>query len=181
MGAPGCKRETRPAPPLASVSEVVSKAPLPDLGPVRSRASAEPSPIVGADGPEPLLGLGDTGRARDWEMTLLAVKPCEVETYFRPKTGNIKLGVEVEIAGTSDREVPVSAFYAKLVDADGGVHRPTLAGCTPSLSSERVSRGEQVRGFITFELAESVRGLRLSYQPFVVGGSDQIVTFSLGR
>jgi hypothetical protein len=173
------KAEPQPlATPSASGSRLLLDPSV--LGPVRSRAGGEPTPVVGAAGDEAVHAVGDRGDARDYGMTVLGTRPCKLEPHFSPREGNFKLGVEVEIEGRSDREVPVSAFYALLMDAEGNLYRPTLAGCTPSLPSERVREGESVKGFITFELPDAARGLRLSYEPFVLGAGEQRLMFSLG-
>jgi hypothetical protein len=165
-----------PPPPAPSERQIDPSV----LGPVRSRAGADPAPVVGSPGAEPVYAVGAPGDARDYRMTVLGKRPCKVEPHFSPRAGNMKLGVEVEIEGRTEREVPVSAFYALLSDDAGNLYRPTLAGCSPALPAERVREGESIKGFITFELPDQARGLKLSYEPFVVGAGQQRLTFSLG-
>jgi len=181
-----CREKKQPADTQAAASAAPSAAPSERqldpsvLGPVRSRAGADPAPVVGSPGAEPAHAVGAPGDARDYRMTVLGTKPCKVEIHFSPSAGNVKLGVEVEIEGRTEREVPVSAFYASLSDDAGNMYRPTLAGCAPALPADRVREGETIKGFITFELPDAARGLRLSYEPFVVGAGQQRLTFSLG-
>ena len=176
------QENTRPA-PSGAPSSAASAHRLLDpsvLGPVRSRAGVDPAPVLGSPGGEAVHAVGNPVDARDYRMTVLGTRPCKVEPHFAPRQGNMKLGVEVEIEGRTEREVPVSAFYSTLSDDAGNMYRPTLAGCAPALPAERVREGESVKGFITFELPDAARGLRLSYEPFVLGSGEQRLTFSLG-
>jgi hypothetical protein len=106
---------------------------------------------------------------------------CKVESYFEPKAGNFTLGVEVELEGRTERQVPVNPFHAVLFDEAGNEYRPTLAGCKPGLRSQRISKDEKASGVIAFELPTAARGLSLSYTPFIVGSAKQEVAFQLGR
>jgi hypothetical protein len=145
-----------------------------------------PAPTIATPGtPQNLAaktpGVGDTASLTDYKLTLLAVKECKVETYFRPKAGSIKLGVQLALEGTRDLDVPVSPFHARLSDTDGTDYSATLAGCTPILPSVRVARGERAEGWITFEVPEKATGLVLLYDPVIIGGSEERARFSLGR
>src|SRR5262245_1504239 len=53
---------------------------------------APPGAVPGAETAQ--VGVGDSASTPDYKLTLLAVKECKVETYFKPKAGNIKLGVQ---------------------------------------------------------------------------------------
>lgn len=145
-----------------------------------------PAPTIAAPGaPQNLAaktpGVGDTATLSDYKLTLLAVKECKVETYFRPKAGSIKLGVQVAVEGTRELDVPVSPFHAHLSDADDKDYSATLAGCTPILPSVRVAQGERAEGWITFEVPEKATGLVLLYDPVIIGGAEERARFTLGR
>jgi len=131
--------------------------------------------------PNTLHALGQTAQALDYKLTLTAVKECKVKYYFQPKKGYIKLGAEVSVEGTAERQVPVNPFYAELTDAEGETYASTFAGCEPELKSAQVSIGREARGWISFEIPENARRLKFSYAPFVIGRGKQEVTFDLGR
>ena len=156
------------------------------LDPAPAAAPARPSALVAEPGPAMLPAnsvhkLGETAQAPDFKVTLENVKECKVKYYFQPKKGNVKLGAEVVIEGTAERQIPVNPFYAKVTDADGDSYASTFAGCEPELKSSQVSKGQDARGWISFELPERASGLKLSYAPFVIGRGKQEVTFDLGR
>jgi hypothetical protein len=125
--------------------------------------------------------LGERAQAPDYAMTVRAVEECKVAAHYRPQKGHIKLGVEVTIQGTGTREVPVNPFYAELIDSSGSPRHTSFGGCTPELPALRVRKGDEARGWITFEVPARAHGLRLQYSPFVVGTGRQILSFDLGR
>ena len=99
----------------------------------------------------------------------------------KPKKGNIKLGVEMQIEGTADKDVPVNPFYAKVTDADGYSYTSTFGGCDPELKSVRVNKGEKARGWVTFEVPDKAKDLKLTYNPCIISTVKQEVKFDLGR
>ena len=125
--------------------------------------------------------VGTTAEAPFFKMRVEKVQECKVRDYFAPAAGSIKLGVDVTLEGTADKDVPVNPFYAKLVDSEGYSWTSTLAGCTPDLKSMRINSGDSARGWITFEIPKSATGLKLTYSPFIVGSSKQELVFDLGR
>lgn len=125
--------------------------------------------------------VGERGIARDYFMTLISVKECQVEPHFRPKAGHLKLGLEVLLEGRTLQEVPTNPFSATLRDAQDRDYQVDLAGCTPTLRADRVTRDQQARGFITFEVPDDATGLKLKYAPFVVGVGPEELEFSLAR
>ena len=163
-----CDRDTPRAAPDRST---VAQAP--------SAALTLPKPDFSANSAA-VHRVGQAAKAPSYRMQVEKVQECEVEQYFRPKAGNIKLGVDVTIAATGE-SVPVNPFYAKLVDAEGTVYTTTLAGCRPTLKSSRLEQDETASGFITFELPSTATGLRMTYAPFIIGGSEQRLVFDLGR
>jgi hypothetical protein len=125
--------------------------------------------------------VGSQARARDYAVTVHGAAPCDVEPHLRPKAGTIKLGVEIEVEGLSEREVPANALYAALHDSENEKYSATLAGCAPVLRASRVNAGKRARGLVTFDVPEGVRGLVMTYEPFIVGSATQKLEFSLGR
>ena len=125
--------------------------------------------------------VGETAKAPDFTMAIENVKECKVPYYFKAKKGNIKLGVEVQIEGSADKDVPVNPFYAKVTDGDGYSYTSTFGGCDPELKSVRVNKGEKAKGWITFEVPQKASNLKLTYNPFIVSTVKQEVKFDLGR
>jgi hypothetical protein len=130
---------------------------------------------------EAQFAAGEWGSTADYRMRFLTVKECEVESYFAPQEGHIKLGIEVELEGLSSGEVPANQLHAALVDGEGARFAPTLAGCRPALPAGRVTKGKATRGFVTFEVPKAASGLVLRYEPFILGRADGALSFTLGR
>lgn len=124
--------------------------------------------------------LGVTARARDYTLRVLNVQDCHVAPHFAPPAGVKKLGVEVEIAGTTAHEVPVNPFYASVISASGERYEATLAGCSPALSAGRVVEGQVRRGWLTFDVPVAAGALQLSYEPVVIGVGREQLRFDLG-
>jgi hypothetical protein len=124
--------------------------------------------------------LGATASARDYTLRVLNVQDCRVAPHFAPPAGLKKLGVEVEIGGASQREVPVNPFYASLADASGERYEATLSGCSPALPAGRVVDGQSRRGWLSFDVPVSVGRLELSYEPMVLGVGREQLRFDLG-
>lgn len=125
--------------------------------------------------------LGELGQARDYSMSVDSIKDCPLEPPFAPKRGNSKIGLEVSLQGTSDREVPVNVFYATLYDTRGDTFSATLAGCEPALPSLRLTRGKTAQGFVTFEVPKSAEKLELRYAPLVIGPGTEELKFAINR
>ncbi len=125
--------------------------------------------------------LGTWVDTEDYRVRVVAVEDCEVEPYFAPRPGHRKIGVQLELTGRRDEPIPVNGLFATLLDSAGEPHRPTPAGCRPSLPAGRLEVGQTTRGFVSFEISEDASGLVLRYQPIIVGRVPQAVTFDLGR
>lgn len=148
-----------------------------------------PEGVASAElGGPPLLGAeprvhpaGELGHARDYSMSVEGSRDCPMSRPFLAAPGNVKVGIEVVIEGISLREVPVNPFYATLHTPDGAARAATLAGCEPGLPSVRVTRGQKVRGFATFEVPVATRSFELRYAPVVIGSGPEELRFSLTR
>lgn len=124
--------------------------------------------------------LGATATARDYSLRALNVRDCTVEPHLAPPQGIKRVGVEVEIRGSSPREVPVNPFYATLIAGTGERYEASLAGCRPLLPAGRVSDGQTLRGWLSFDVPSSLLRFNLSYEPVVLGVGREEVRFDLG-
>ena len=125
--------------------------------------------------------VGEVGQARDYTLRVESVEDCAARPPFAAKPGDVKVGVEVVIEGTSKSEVPVNPFYASLLDERGDRYSSTLAGCDPGLPSVRVVQGAAVRGFISFEVPKTARKLEMRYAPVVIGPGVEELRFAVER
>lgn len=131
--------------------------------------------------PEAPFAVGEWATADDYRLRLTEVRECEVESYFAPRGGHIKLGAKLELEAGSAAEVPSNQLHAVLVDAEGSRYPATLAGCRPSLPTVRLSRGKSASGFVTFDVPRDASGLTLRYEPVIVGRAESAVSITLGR
>jgi hypothetical protein len=151
----------------------------PTVRPPATVRSDEPATVIGV---EPAVhSLGELAEAGDYQMTIASIDDCSVPPPFAPKPDDVKLGVDVVIAGTTANEVPANPFYALLYDEAGGTYESTLAGCEPGLVPRLVTRGEDARGFITFEVPKTARALTMRYAPLIIGRGAEELRFSIPR
>jgi len=104
------------APPPRAANRVEITAPDATL-PEREQ-TPEPADASVEAGPPPrqrkdVYALGDEAVVASYAMTVHVVQECVVPYYFKPKKGNVKLGVEVSIRAHASA-VPVNPFYASL-------------------------------------------------------------------
>jgi hypothetical protein len=117
----------------------------------------------------------------DFTMSVDAVRDCHVPERAAPRRGYVRVGLDVTIASTSEREVPANAYYASLRDASGEVYVGALTGCDPPLPAVRLQHGKKARGHLNFDVLKSAVAFELRYAPPVIGGPDQEVRFALRR
>ncbi len=164
-----------------TTSSAPSAAPAPSASEtIRSPFDPEKPPDRLAP-PEAGTAVGEWAKTEDYRMRVVSVRTCEVEVHFQPKPGHVVLGVEVQLAGLSDHEVPVNPLHAKLVDSEGNSHAATLVGCRPNLPAQRIQKGFSTKGYVNFDVPETASGFELRYEPFVVGRSDSALEFVLPR
>jgi hypothetical protein len=125
--------------------------------------------------------LGGRVWTADFEMTARTIKDCKVDPSTLTRPGTARLGVEVWIRATGTREVPANPFYSRLVDGSGTEYSAVFGGCTPELMASVLRSGDQVEGFVTFEVPPAAQGLRLEYSPVVVGTERETIRIDLGR
>jgi hypothetical protein len=152
----------------------------PEQGP-RNPEKEDAQPPKAPAPPSKLHRIGETASAKDFRFRVEHIKRCETEPYFRPRPGNVKLGVEVEVETTGATALMVNPFYAWVHDAHGRNYYFTLAGCEPALQATRLEPAQTAEGWLTFEVPESANDLELSYGPPTSSGAPAEVRFSLER
>jgi hypothetical protein len=125
--------------------------------------------------------MGELGRAHDYVMSVDSVKDCATDEVTSGKKPRSAMGVEVDIQGTSDLQIPANVFYATAEDANGDRYVATLTGCEPGLPALLVTRGHSAHGFITFEVPKLSRNIEVHYAPPVVGRGTEELRFSVAR
>lgn len=165
LGPWSCQREREQPPPPAA-------------------AAAPSTPPLETDPPSPrerATRAGEVASTSHFSMSFSTSKECATEPHFEPREGFVTLGVEVTIQAPGAVQVPANPFYATLIDANNVVYESTLAGCQPALKASQLSNGQQVSGWISFDVPTQARGLRLAYAPVLLGAGREELLFQLGR
>jgi hypothetical protein len=102
-------------------------------------------------------------------IRVLNSKVCTVSPHLAPPPGVKKLAVELELTNRGDLEVPANPYYATLIDDKGVQFESTAIGCTPMLGGAPLLRGASTRGWVTFDVGESIVGQTITYEPALVG------------
>jgi hypothetical protein len=98
------------------------------------------------------------------------------------KAGHVYLNALVDIANQRDDEAPYNPLYFKVKDAGGFEYTGSLLGSpSPSLKSGKLTPGEHVAGWVSFEVPVEASGFVVSYQPLVIFGGYQTIRVDLGR
>ncbi len=181
---PGCKRHSHVA-PAPSGSAAASAAPSASAPHSIQSAIPAANEVAETDAGTPSQGpvhsIGEKVDARDYRMTLETVKECKSKQYYHPREGSMWLGVQVKLESTSDKELRVNPFYARLEDSQHHTYTPTFGGCHPVLDSMRMKKGDKTHGWITFEVPRSATGIHLVYDPFIVGAPHEPLEFMVVR
>jgi hypothetical protein len=93
------------------------------------------------------------------------VRDCSASDAATQAPDRRRLTLDVELLITGTEPVPVNAFYARLVDAEGREYRAELGGCEPVLRGSPLGPGESRQGAWTFEVPSRARNLELVYRP----------------
>lgn len=116
-----------------------------------------------------IFHLGETAHALAYDLMVIDVEEatvgggvCPIESFYAPKPGNRKLGVQIQITATSG-EVSVNPFYAKLTDSAAFEYTSAFGGCEPELASSKISPPQSATGWITFEIPQTATGLTFFY------------------
>lgn len=86
--------------------------------------------------------------------------------YVQPNLGNHYVAVDLTVSSKADEGVSINEFNAVLKDAEGYQYKPTFAGKDPQLGTEsNLPAGDKARGWITFEVPDTAKGLTFEYRP----------------
>jgi hypothetical protein len=151
--------------------------------PAVETAAAAPTVTAPPAAPATTFSVGETAKASDYSLAVDSVKQCKPRRYSKPKKGNIWLGVEMVVGAIGDKQVWSNPSYAKLIDGDGLTYNSSYGStidCEPRLRATQLNNGEKAKGWVVFEVPQTVSGLKLTYNPSRVGKPQQ-VKFDLGE
>lgn len=151
------------------------------IQPTQAIPPTAPAP-VSTNTPEPtattasLPKIGERIVQGDYALTVANAEKSQNYGYLSAKAGNTLVAVEIIIESNAATGVSVNPIYATIKDADGYTYNADIVGGKePSLNSQNdMPIGEKMRGWITFEIPASAKGLVLTYEPISFGNTTRI-------
>ncbi len=144
----------RPEPAATTSSSAATAAPT-------KESEAEPteaSEVEPTEEPEPRPAetyLGDVVEAHGMLLAALTVEdPTTPGMFYKATEGKKLVAVEIIVGNLSDEPLSVNPLNATLLDSEGFVYEPELAGRDGQIATVDLSYGEKVRGWIAFEMPE---------------------------
>jgi uncharacterized protein DUF4352 len=123
----------------------------------------EPSPEANAPS-GPVIPPGTIGRAPHYEMRASVIDSCDVPPHARHPDIR-RVGVNVTLEAGAALQIPASPYYFSLIDSENIVYEATLGGCSPALAPTLLGPGDVAQGWISFDIPEAAKSLKLSYAP----------------
>lgn len=117
--------------------------------------------------------VGDQVKAGDaFVVTANSVRSSSGDTYFKPKSGNVFMIIDVTIKNTSGQQQSVSSLLSfALKDSTGQQYTETIvSGATPP--DGKIEAGGVLRGQIAYEVPKTQHDSIFSFDPNVIV-SDQ--------
>jgi hypothetical protein len=137
-----------------------------------SSAQTKPTPCPVGPTPAPIVskGAGKIGEIVKAEKFTIQVNKLERgKTYGslgKPKdSANELIAIDFTLQSTADKEVGAYLSRARLRDSDGFEYEATSFGKDPTLKSQNdVPSGQKRRGWVTFEIPKTAKGLVFAYE-----------------
>lgn len=119
--------------------------------------------------------IGDQIETDVLTFTVLSLDDAISYDVRKPETGNKFIAVEIEIESHIDN-FELNPLDARLQDSNGKVYFLMFGGKEPSLKrQDGLAKGAKVRGWINYEVPETVKGLWLIYEPVFSTPSKTII------
>ncbi|MDH7489935.1 MAG: DUF4352 domain-containing protein, partial [Anaerolineae bacterium] len=114
--------------------------------------------------PSPEAGLGDVFEQYGYSLSATAVEdPTTPGMFYKAKAGYKLVAVEIVVGNVSGETLGVNPLYATLVDSNGFVYQPELAGRDGQLATVDLNAGEKVKGWVAFEVPEDATLASIKY------------------
>jgi len=114
--------------------------------------------------PSPEAGLGDVFEQYGYSLSATAVEdPTTPGMLYEPKEGYKLVAVEIVVGNVSGETLSVNPLYATLVDSNGFVYQPELAGRDGQLDIVDLNAGEKAKGWVAFEVPENTTPASIKY------------------
>jgi hypothetical protein len=90
--------------------------------------------------------------------------PTTPGLFYEAEVGKRLIAVEVVVGNVSGEMVTTNPLDATLIDADGFVYRPELAGRDGQLELMDLNPGEKVKGWVAFVVPESATPASIKFE-----------------
>jgi len=114
--------------------------------------------------PSPEARLGDVFEQYGYSLSATAVEdPTTPGMFYKAKEGYKLVAVEIVVGNVSGETLGVNPLYTILVDSNGFVYPPELAGRDGQLATVDLNVGEKAKGWVAFELPEDATPANIKY------------------
>jgi hypothetical protein len=110
-------------------------------------------------------------------MRASVLDTCELPPHARHAAEIRRVGVNITLQALAELQIPANPYYFALIDSDNIVYEATLGGCSPALAPTLLGPGEVARGWISFDLPETAKDLKLSYAPRLTSTTPEELVF----
>jgi hypothetical protein len=155
---------TQPAVVKTATTESPSTAATEPLATAQVAAVSPTEPPQQQEAPKETF-LGDVvEQGGAYIQTLKIEDPAKPGMLYTESSGKKLVAVEVIIGNASADSVSVNPLYASLLDSEGFAYELELAGVDDQIDSLNLGKGEQVRGWLAFELPTEANPASLKYK-----------------
>lgn len=109
--------------------------------------------------------LGDLVEASGYSLAVVAFEdPAPPGILYTAEEGEKLVAVEVIVGNVSGQRITVNALNARLLDTEGFVYLPELAGHDDQITLLDLEPGQRVRGWIAFTIPEEASAELIRYE-----------------
>ena len=114
--------------------------------------------------PSPEAKLGDVIEQYGYSLSATAVEdPTTPGMFYEAREGHKLVAVEIVVGNVSGETLNVNPLYTTLLDSNGFVYQPELAGRDDQLATVDLNVGEKAKGWVAFEIPEGAAPASVKY------------------
>ena len=165
--------EARALPEQETSTPEPTIAPTETLVPTTAPTDTPEPTATPTDTPEPQsLYLGDIVEQDGYLLSAITVEdPTAPGMFYEPESGKKLVAAQVIVGNVSGETLDVNPLYATMVDGEGFVYQPELAGRDGQIITVGLGPGEKAEGWIAFEIPEEATAASIKYATEVFGDS----------
>jgi hypothetical protein len=149
--------------------------PVPINTPTSTAINTLTSTDTSAQTASPYGKVGQRIVQEGYALTVISVESASHYGYLTADAGKKLIALDVLIESGADQGVNVNPFYFKIKDSEGYQYNVELFGKDPALGSQNdLPNGEKMRGWVTFQIPATSKGLIMSYEPIQFSNTIRI-------